>query len=336
MIKINNFLECVCGELFINGGEVFLVGGCVRDYLISKNSNDYDIEIHKLNYDKCVEIISKFGIVIVFKQFGVIKITNDNITYEFTLPRIDSKTGLKHNDFKTKIDPNLGYKRSSQRRDLTINSLMYNIKTNEILDFNNGIEDINNCLIKRVNDDFIQDPLRILRAFRFATQLGFDFEIKTLNLCLENWDLLKYLPISRKATEIEKIVKSEFFLKIKFLIEDNIYQSENYVTNYLILFNYLDVNKFIDKKKLIYFIEVVHDKFLVNEAKIYKILKYDLIYKMAFCEYCNIKFDFDKLNQVISTFNYEYMNSITSDKTQWSKLKQKLIKNKIECILGEK
>lgn len=335
MIKINNFLKRICSELFINGGEVFLVGGCVRDYVISKKSNDYDIEIHKLNYDKCVEIISKFGSVIVFKQFGVIKITNDNITYEFTLPRIDSKTGLKHNDFKTKIDPNLGYERSSQRRDLTINSLMYNIKTNKILDFNNGIDDINSCLIKKVNEDFVQDPLRILRAFRFSTQLGFDFEIETLNLCLENWHLLEYLPLCRKATEIEKIVKSEFFLKIKVLIDDNIYQSENYITNYLILFNYLDVNKYIDKKKLVNFIEVVHDQFLLIEDKIFKILKYDLIYKMAFCEYYNIKFDFDKLNQVISTFNYEYMNSISTDKTQWSKLKQKIIKSKIKYILGD-
>lgn len=92
------------------------------------------------------------------------------------MPRKEKSNGSGHKDFEIFVDPFIGYKEAALRRDFTINSLMKDVLSGEIIDSFNGIEDLNNKIIRHVNDEsFCEDPLRVFRGAQFAAR--FDFEI---------------------------------------------------------------------------------------------------------------------------------------------------------------
>ena len=165
-----------------NGGKVFLVGGIVRDMLVYGNVDyhDVDIEVYGLTVQQLENILSEYGHVIcIGKSFGILKL--DNLpNYDFALPRTEIKVGKNHQDFKIKVDKDLDFKIAASRRDLTINALMYEIKTDKIHDYFHGIEDLNKRTLRMVNEKtFPEDPLRVLRLAQFASRLDFCIEPKT-------------------------------------------------------------------------------------------------------------------------------------------------------------
>ena len=89
------------------GGHVYLVGGCVRDFLLKRRSKDIDVEVHHLSFAALKEVLSPFGTVQVMgAAFAVVHLSTLE-GYEFALPRIEEKTGLKHQDFNVIVDPDL-------------------------------------------------------------------------------------------------------------------------------------------------------------------------------------------------------------------------------------
>ena len=101
----------------------FLVGGCVRDWLLGEPQKDYDIEVFGLDYETMANALARWGRVdLVGRSFGVIKLTTKaRNTYDFSIPRRDSKSGIGHKGFAVTFDPDLKIEEAAARRDFTIN-----------------------------------------------------------------------------------------------------------------------------------------------------------------------------------------------------------------------
>src|SRR6476469_8832068 len=120
--------------------QAYLVGGCVRDWLLGIPNKDYDIEVFGLDYESLARALSRWGKVdLVGRSFGVVKLTlPSRHIYDFSIPRRDSKTAPGHKGFQVTFDPRLTAKEAAARRDYTINSLMFDPRANELLDFFGG------------------------------------------------------------------------------------------------------------------------------------------------------------------------------------------------------
>ena len=182
---------------------VYLVGGCVRDEILGNTPREYDIEVYDITPEKFDELMQKIGAKGVGKSFFVYKWKN----FDISLPRIENKTGYGHRGFEVKLTQN--EKEASKRRDFTMNALMKNIYTGKILDFWGGIKDIQNKIIRHIDDKtFIEDSLRVLRAMQFASRLKFKVAKETVKLC-QSIDL-NDLSKDRIYMEFEKMFKSKY------------------------------------------------------------------------------------------------------------------------------
>lgn len=165
------------------GGTAFYVGGYVRDQLLGIENKDIDIEVHGIECEKLEEILDQIGQRMEFgKSFGVYNLKGYDI--DIALPRKEVLIGNKHTDFKIDVDPFIGTKKAAERRDFTINALMKNVLTGEIVDHYHGLEDLKNHLIRHINPEkFVEDPLRVLRGAQFASRFEFTIAQDTIELC---------------------------------------------------------------------------------------------------------------------------------------------------------
>ena len=106
-LKCSKLAQEIFDAIEEEGGSVYLVGGVVRDYMMKRTNKDYDIEVFHMSYAHLVEVLSCFGQVMTFgSSFAIIHL--DQLPgYEFALPRVEYKTGTKHQDFSIEIDPEL-------------------------------------------------------------------------------------------------------------------------------------------------------------------------------------------------------------------------------------
>lgn len=165
------------------GGRTFYVGGFVRDRLLGRENKDVDIEVHGVTPAQLEEILSALGeCVKMGANFGVFGLKHYDV--DIAMPRQESATGRGHKDFEVFVDPFLGTKKAAQRRDFTINALMEDVLTGEIVDEFGGVEDLRRGVIRHVNDEsFVEDPLRVLRAAQFAARFEFTIAPETIALC---------------------------------------------------------------------------------------------------------------------------------------------------------
>ena len=170
-------------QLFKNeGASIYLVGGCVRDSLLGLSPKDIDIEIYKLPPETIEAVLSKhFKIDTVGKNFGVLLLKGYSI--DVSLPRKESKTGLKHTDFKITGDPYMHPKVAALRRDFTINAISYDLVKEIIYDPYNGIDDLSKKHLRHISPAFSEDPLRVLRAMQFIARFNLSVSPDTLKLC---------------------------------------------------------------------------------------------------------------------------------------------------------
>ena len=159
-----------------SGGRLYLVGGYVRDILLGLSSHDRDYCVTGLS-QKLFE--SLFPEAISQGKSFPVYILNG---CEFALARKEKKTGDKHSDFICDSSPNITIEEDLFRRDLTINSIAIDVLTGEYIDPFQGIEDIKNKLLRHTSSAFKEDPLRVYRVARFASQLNFQVASETLNM----------------------------------------------------------------------------------------------------------------------------------------------------------
>ena len=186
-----------------NGGRAMLVGGCVRDALMNFAPSDWDLEIYGIEAVNLREILDKFGEVnAVGEAFTVYKVGQD---LDVALPRRERKIGRGHKGFVVEGDPQMPFAEAAKRRDFTINAIMQDALTGEIIDVYNGRADIENKILRAVSrETFAEDSLRVLRAAQFAARFEFEIEAGTVEIC-RAIDLSD-LPKERLRGELEKLL----------------------------------------------------------------------------------------------------------------------------------
>ena len=165
------------------GGRAYYVGGCVRDGLGGIEAKDIDIEVHGISYEKLTEILGELGTVREMgASFGVLGLGGSGL--DIAMPRKEKATGRGHRDFSVYTDPFIGPEKAALRRDFTINAMMQDVLTGELLDFYGGRQDLEKGIIRHVNSEsFAEDPLRVLRAAQFAARFNFSVAEETVELC---------------------------------------------------------------------------------------------------------------------------------------------------------
>ncbi len=195
--------------------KVFLVGGAVRDQVMGKPPKDLDFVIDGnilSGIDFSTWLAKKWGVFkdksnpVIFPSYGTAKLSYDNVDLEFVAPRKEKyKSGSRKPEVSSGVlmDDVL-------RRDLTINTLMRNVSTNEILDLTgNGISDLKSGIIRTPSDPkiiFQDDPLRMLRSIRFAVKYNFKFDNNILSNIKKYSNLITTISQERIQDELNKIL----------------------------------------------------------------------------------------------------------------------------------
>lgn len=208
MIAINmpKDVKYIINTLEKNGYEAYAVGGCVRDAIIGKEPNDWDITTNAtpMQVKKLFKHTIDTGI-----QHGTVTIMIHKVGYEVTTYRIDGKyADGRHPD---KVEFTVSLKEDLKRRDFTINAMAYN-DTKGIIDLFGGIEDLKEGIVKCVGNPynrFDEDALRILRAFRFAAVLNFEVEEKAKKAAGDLAENLNKISKERIRTELDKLIMSD-------------------------------------------------------------------------------------------------------------------------------
>ena len=213
-IEIPSGANEIIHSLQNNGYEAFLVGGCVRDSILGRPIHDYDITT-SATPDEMIEVFKDKRIIETGLQHGTITIVIDGKGYECTTYRIDGDYSDSRRPDSVTFTQNL--KEDLKRRDFTINAMAYNDGVGLVDPFN-GMEDIEHYKIRcvgRAKDRFSEDALRILRAIRFASQLGFVVDSDASLNIHKMYKNLENISIERINSEFCKIaLSSEFYMQI--------------------------------------------------------------------------------------------------------------------------
>ncbi len=181
-----------------NGGRLYLVGGALRDKLLNRPIFDEDYCVVGLTKEEFIKLFpNAYSRGKAFEVF-------DLEGREFALARTEKKTGKGHKEFEITTGKNITIEEDLKRRDISINSIAQDILTNKIIDPFNGLEDIKNRIIKATSKSFKEDPLRVYRVARFASELEFEVEENTIKMMNELKEELNTLSKERVFCEFRK------------------------------------------------------------------------------------------------------------------------------------
>ncbi|RMH51988.1 MAG: HD domain-containing protein [Zetaproteobacteria bacterium] len=198
-------LIALCRAIRSAGGSAWLVGGWVRDTLAGGDSSDYDIEVFGLRADQLQRIAARFGRVLpVGRCFPVLKLEGADLRADLALPRREASTGPGHRDFAVAADPKMSPEEAAQRRDFTINAMMYDPIEDRLFDPFGGRADLRAGILRHVGPAFVEDPLRPLRAMQLAARLDLRLAPESADLCRTMVAESAALPEARIAGEWRK------------------------------------------------------------------------------------------------------------------------------------
>lgn len=205
-MKLPDSVSYIIGKLETRGFEAFAVGGCVRDAMLGREPEDWDITT-SARPEEIKEVFPKTidtGI-----QHGTVTVMIDHVGYEVTTYRIDGEYEDGRHPKEVSFTTNL--RMDLERRDFTINAMAYNDSTGLVDEFD-GIGDLQRKIIRCVGDAghrFDEDALRMLRAVRFSGQLGFMIEEQTRQAIVERAFHLKKISAERIRVELVKLLVSQ-------------------------------------------------------------------------------------------------------------------------------
>ena len=203
------------------GGRALLVGGCVRDDLMGRPPKDWDVEVYGVDPARLRALLDQFGEVnVVGEAFTVYKLGQH---LDVSIPRRERKSGRGHRAFVIEGDPSMNIEEAARRRDFTINAILQDPLTGEIIDPFRGREDLAAHLLRAVSPEtFAEDSLRVLRAAQFAARFEFDIEPATVALCRSI--SLDDLPAERIWGEMEKLLlrATRPYIGLQWLTELNV------------------------------------------------------------------------------------------------------------------
>jgi len=228
------------------GHEAYIIGGAVRDYLLKKNINDIDITTSM----SCTELLKHFSCYDSGSIYLSVTIIYEGYYFEVTTFRTD----VEYIDFRHPIIKEAQtLKEDTKRRDFTINALAMTEK--EIIDYYNGIDDLNNKIIKAIGDPikrFNEDALRILRACYFSSKLGFNIDENTLNAMIACKKNLLYLSDERITDYVFRIIYSDNQNGLNYI---NKYDLFEYISNYKKAINLFSNSLNKEENYILYFIK---------------------------------------------------------------------------------
>ena len=209
MVNSNPYLYAAVSlldELEKMGGEAYIVGGAVRDILLNKSSHDIDIATNV----PMADIEKKFNSAEIGQSrgFGILNVKYGEFNFEVAQFRTES--GYSDNRRPDTVETTKSFEKDTERRDLTINSMGLD-KNGTIIDYQGGIEDLNNKIIKSVGVAkyrFMEDSLRILRVVRFAARMGFKIDPETKAALNEMGHLVENISPERIRDEMFKAAES--------------------------------------------------------------------------------------------------------------------------------
>jgi len=218
--KIPTKVDFICGSLRLTGCDAFVVGGAVRDLIMGRKPKDFDITTNA-SEQKIRDCLFGKEILEMGAAFGIFTVILDGEPFEIAQMRLDSKEsdGRRPKDVKfvSRIEQDLA------RRDFTMNAMAIDPKTGKITDPFGGQKDIANKVINFVGnaeERIAEDKLRIFRAFRFMSQLGFTFSAETLHALTQFSGDFASVSQERITTEFEKILMGDnAFNTIKLMAE---------------------------------------------------------------------------------------------------------------------
>lgn len=187
------------------GAEAYVVGGAVRNHLLGKKIDDYDITT-ALTPVEVMELFGDLRVITTGLKHGTVTVLLDSVGYEITTYRIEGEYLDNRHPSEVKFTSMLSGDLS--RRDFTVNAMCYH-PVRGFVDLFGGIEDADNRIIRAVGDArvrFTEDALRIIRALRFASVLDFEIEAKTKEAIEELYPLLANISVERVATELRKLM----------------------------------------------------------------------------------------------------------------------------------
>lgn len=221
IIDLPKNVENIIGSLEEHGFEGFAVGGCVRDSLLKKTPKDWDITTDALPVDMKKIFKKTFDTGIAH---GTVTVLMDGVGYELTTYRIDGDYSDGRHPDSVSFSKNLS--EDLCRRDFTINAMAYSNKKG-IVDLFDGRKDLQNGIIRAVGDAkkrFDEDALRMLRAVRFAAQLGFKIDDDTFAAIKEKAKLLSNVSKERIFVELNKSLCGDFAQNIKMVYTSGLYR----------------------------------------------------------------------------------------------------------------
>lgn len=299
MMKLPDYVLKAINLLETNNYEVYVVGGAVRDYLLGITPSDYDLSTNATP-EEIKQVFANYFTIDTGIKHGTVTVMIDHKLLEITTYREEEG----YIDFRrpSKVTFIKNIKSDLARRDFTINAICFNRK---FLDLHDGINDLENKIIKAIGkpeERFTEDPLRILRALRFASTLDFEIEKATKNAVLKYFPLLKKVSKERINVELSKLLVGknvkQILIEYKDLLEKYIFKfrlsnmhinvidevSNDLVTKVSLLYLNSDIddvtkslkelkfpNKFI--KKIVNVLKYYGYKIVNNEVEMLKVLK---------------------------------------------------------------
>jgi poly(A) polymerase/tRNA nucleotidyltransferase (CCA-adding enzyme) len=202
-IELNEKTKYIIDKLNDNGHEAYIVGGAVRDSLMGKKPKDFDI----VSSAKPEQIQSLFGIKgSVGAKFAVNIIEG----HEVASYRIDDEEATSAKE--TEVSLASSADEDVRRRDFTVNALLYDPVSKQIFDFVGGLDDVKNSVLRFVGDPdkrIRQDPMRMLRAIRFANNKALNMDLETFKAIQRNADLIKKEAPERIMAEFMKMLEAK-------------------------------------------------------------------------------------------------------------------------------
>ncbi|MCU7835822.1 MAG: polynucleotide adenylyltransferase PcnB [gamma proteobacterium symbiont of Taylorina sp.] len=208
------------------GYEAYLVGGGVRDLLLGEKPKDFDVatsakpeEVKRL-FRNCRLIGRRFRLAHILYGRDVIEVATFRGPHEGE----HSQHAGKNNEGRIIRDNVFGnLEEDAIRRDFTVNALYYNIQDNSIIDFTGGMSDLKHKILRMIGDTEVryrEDPVRMLRAVRFAAKLNFKIEKTAHQLIFEMADLLENIPLARLFDETIKLFQGGYGLRCLHLLRE--------------------------------------------------------------------------------------------------------------------
>ncbi len=222
-----NIFKVVCETAQELNVRAFVIGGFVRDLILKRTSKDIDIVVEGKGIELALAVSKKIGNpkVSVFKSFGTAAFNYKGLEIEFVGAR---KESYDRNSRKPIVEDGT-LQEDQDRRDFTINALALSLQKDsygELIDPFGGLKDIDNKrLITPLNPDitYSDDPLRMMRAIRFATQLGFKIETESFEAIKRNAERLQIVSIERTMVEFNKIMLAHMpSVGLKLLFDSNL------------------------------------------------------------------------------------------------------------------